>query len=87
MGVQEMTRFGMEEKDFDTLAGYIADVIIHNRNVEKEVSSFRKNFLEMKYCLPLKEAIPLAVRIMCSLLPSSDYINQFAENLIKIAKN
>ena len=26
MGVQEMTRFGMKEKDFPELAGYIAEV-------------------------------------------------------------
>ena len=28
LGVQEMTRFGMMEKDFDALAGYMADVVI-----------------------------------------------------------
>ena len=32
MGVQEMTRFGMTEKDFDVLAGYLADVVIRNKN-------------------------------------------------------
>jgi len=85
MGVQEMTRFGMKEKDFDTLAGYIADVIIHNKKVKDEVAKFRKNFLEMQYCLPLEKAIPLAARILNSLLPSSDYSKAFADNLLKIS--
>jgi len=85
MGVQEMTRFGMKEKDFDTLAGYIADVIIRNKKVKDEVAKFRKNFLEMRYCLPLKEAIPLAARILNSLLPSSDYSKAFADNLLKLS--
>jgi glycine/serine hydroxymethyltransferase len=84
MGVQEMTRFGMKEKDFDILAGYIADVIIHNKNVKNEVAKFRKNFLEMQYCLPLEKAIPFAVRILSSLLPASDYFKIFADNLMKI---
>ena len=37
MGVQEMTRFGMKEKDFDELAGYIADVVIRNKTVKDAV--------------------------------------------------
>jgi aminomethyltransferase len=49
-GVQEMTRFGMEAADFEVLAQLMADVILKNKNVKKEVMDFRKRFLEMKYC-------------------------------------
>ncbi len=49
-GVQEMTRFGMEAADFEVLAQLMADVILKNKNIKKEVMDFRKRFLEMKYC-------------------------------------
>jgi len=56
MGVQEMTRFGMKEKDFGQLAEYMSEVILHDRLVAKEISVFRKRFTEMKYCLSEEEA-------------------------------
>jgi len=67
MGVQEMTRFGMKEKDFDVLAGYIADVIIRSKPVKDEVREFREGFLEMLYCLPAKDALPAAVKVLASV--------------------
>lgn len=72
MGVQEMTRFGMKERDFDTLSGLIAEVILKKRNVRKEVKKFRENFLAMEYCFPYEKAVPIAVRILKSLFPSVD---------------
>jgi aminomethyltransferase len=56
MGVQEMTRFGMREEDFVHLAEVIGQVILKDRPMAKEVSQFRKKFIEMKYCLPEAEA-------------------------------
>jgi aminomethyltransferase len=50
MGVAEMTRFGMEAVHFQDLAQLIADVIMEGRSVREAVSSFRRDFLEMKYC-------------------------------------
>jgi aminomethyltransferase len=50
MGVSEMTRFGMEEADFGEVAQLIHDVIIHDRNVKKEVAALRQRFQEMRYC-------------------------------------
>jgi len=64
MGVQEMTRFGMIEKEFDMLSDLIADVIIRDKNVKEETEKRRQDFLEMKFCLPKEEAIPLASRIL-----------------------
>ena len=50
MGVAEMTRFGMEEADFQELAELIHAVVVEGRAVKKEVSAFRKRFLELRYC-------------------------------------
>jgi glycine/serine hydroxymethyltransferase len=69
MGVQEMTRFGMKEKDFDVLAGYIADSVIRNEPVKDEVRKYREGFLEMRYCLPVKDAVPAAAKILASVFP------------------
>ena len=72
MGVQEMTRFGMVERDFDILAGLLADVVIRNKNAKDEVKKFRQNFLEMRFCLSAKEGVPLATKIIESVVP---YLN------------
>jgi len=87
MGVQEMTRFGMKEKDFDRLAGYLADAVIRNKTVKDEVKKYRQNFLEMRYCLPDKEAVPLATRIVRSVFPHPDFAGRFIENLEKWDKD
>jgi glycine/serine hydroxymethyltransferase len=83
LGVQEMTRFGMEETDFDALAGYMAEVVIRNRLVREEVRRLRQGFLEMKFCLPAKEAVPLAARILRSVFPRPGFIEGLAEALTK----
>ena len=80
-GVQEMTRFGMKEADFDRLAALMAEVIINNRNVKDEVATYRQNFSEMKYCLPPADACRLAAGILESVFPNSDYAKMFAEAL------
>ncbi|MFQ5722804.1 MAG: hypothetical protein ACE5GI_09970, partial [Candidatus Aminicenantales bacterium] len=83
MGVQEMTRFGMVEKDFDELAAYIAEVVINNTKVKDKVRQYRQKFLEMKFCLSPAKALPLAARILKSIMPHSDYIRLFIDNLEK----
>ena len=55
MGVAEMTRFGMKETDFQTLAELIHDVIVHDKPVKSQVSAFRKQFQEMRYCFSENE--------------------------------
>jgi glycine/serine hydroxymethyltransferase len=80
MGVQEMTRFGMTEKDFDVLAGFVADVILNGRFVKEEVMAFRQNFLGMKFCLPAKEAIPVAAEIFRSIFPYPGFSELFNES-------
>lgn len=81
MGVQEMTRFGMKEKDFDELARLIADVVIHDKNVGDKVKKFRQNFMEMKFCLPPKEAVPLASKILKSVFAYPDFADILRKNL------
>ncbi len=50
MGVSEMTRFGFEKKDFEALAGLMADCILHNTDVSGDVEKLRAEHLEMRYC-------------------------------------
>jgi glycine/serine hydroxymethyltransferase len=84
IGVQEMTRFGMKEKDFDELAGYFADVVIRNGKAKAEVAKYRRRFLEMGYCLPAAEAIPLAARVFAAAVPDPGFAARFAEVLAKL---
>jgi glycine/serine hydroxymethyltransferase len=81
MGVQEMTRFGMKEDDFDRLAGFIADVVVKDLNVKDEVKAYRRQFLEMKYCLSADQAIPLAAKILTSLSPNPLFVDMFLKDL------
>jgi glycine/serine hydroxymethyltransferase len=81
LGVQEMTRFGMVEADFDELAGLMADVIIRNLKAKEAVARYRQNFRAMKYCLPPDQALPLAARIVAAAVPDPGYAGLFAENL------
>jgi hypothetical protein len=87
IGVQEMTRFGMKEKDFEPLAGFVADVILRNKSVKQEVVAYRKRFLEMKYCLPPDEAAPLGARLLAGIFPHADYGKRFAENLLTLFRD
>jgi len=84
-GVQEMTRFGMKEMDFEPLAGLIADVVVRNKNVTEAVGKERAKFLKMQYCLPAEETLPLAAEMLASLLRESEYAKQFADNLLAAA--
>jgi len=53
IGVQEMTRFGMKEKEMKTIAELIKRVVIDKESpekIKKEVIQLTKNFQEVKYC-------------------------------------
>ncbi len=69
-GVQEMTRFGMKEADFAELAKYMAAVVLKEKDVSKQVSSFRQRFTQMQYCLPEEQAKPLVDELIASLIKS-----------------
>ncbi len=86
MGVQEMTRYGMQEEDFKTLARYIADVVINDKNVKDEIKKFRGNFLQMHYCLPADKAAPLVAKTFASIFPHEDFFGLLVDNLNKLHK-
>ena len=50
MGVSEMTRFGMKERDFQTLAGLMADLIKNKKTVKDEIKKLRNGFIDMQFC-------------------------------------
>jgi len=50
MGVQEMTRFGMKQADFQELAQLIHDVIVHDKRVNDDVAALRSRFRELQFC-------------------------------------
>lgn len=83
LGVQEMTRFGMKEKDFDALAGLMAEVILKDKKVREEVRAYRRNFLRMIYCLPEEQAVDLAVRVWRSAFPGPGFSERFARRLLE----
>ncbi|OGD15227.1 MAG: hypothetical protein A2W20_09065 [Candidatus Aminicenantes bacterium RBG_16_66_30] len=85
LGVQEMTRFGMVEKDFDRLAGLMSDVIIRDQAAGAEVARYRKGFLTMGFTLPPAEALPIAARILAAAVPDPSYAALFADNLRRAA--
>lgn len=84
MGVSEMTRFGMKENDFDTLARLMADVIIRNKQVAPDVAAFRSDFSQMGYCLNPEETLRLAPAIFESIFPDHGYFQSFAAALKQV---
>ncbi len=55
MGVQEMTRYGMAEADFETLAGLVAEILREGADKPRghwreAVEALRGGFTEMRYC-------------------------------------
>jgi aminomethyltransferase len=50
LGVSEMTRFGMKEDDFRSLAELIHDVVDNNKKVADSVKGLRSRFLDLRFC-------------------------------------
>lgn len=83
MGVQEMTRFGMKEEDFDGLARFIAGIVLQKKSLSSEVAEFRRKFRSMEFCLTYEQTMHLAPRLFESMLPGREYSIGFAEALNK----
>ena len=49
--------------------------------VKDEIRKFRRGFLEMGYCLPAAEAVPLAARVLRSALAAPGAADLLAERL------
>jgi aminomethyltransferase len=67
MGVAEMTRFGMKEKDFGTVAQFIRDVVVDNKTVKNDVAAFRQKFTTMQYCFDDEQIEPVLQEIHSQL--------------------
>lgn len=50
LGVSEMTRFGMEEKDFEVLAHLMREAVMDGADVKPQVRALREPFCELLYC-------------------------------------
>lgn len=86
LGVAEMTRFGMTEEDFSTLADLMAAIIVEERDMSREVAIYRQRFLSMEYCLPPQESAELGARLLGSVLPGSDSVGRFADRLLRLSQ-
>ncbi|MCC6017246.1 MAG: serine hydroxymethyltransferase [Desulfurococcaceae archaeon] len=59
-GVQEMTRFGMKEQDFEEIAKFIREILIDKkdpREVKPRVVELRKQYLSVHYGFKLSEEV------------------------------
>jgi len=63
LGVSEMTRFGMKEKDFESLAPLMA-AALKGINVREEIVRFRGNFLKLGYCFDDDALEPFKKKIL-----------------------
>ena len=61
----------------------IADIVTKGYNPEEEVKVFRQKFLDMKFCLPFEEALPLAARVLKSAFPYPEFAERLIENMEK----
>lgn len=55
LGVSEMTRFGMGEEDFRTLALLIKEVVLNKVNVTDQVKALRGLFCELQFCFSTED--------------------------------
>lgn len=56
IGVQEMTRYGMKEKEMKIIGKFMKEIVLDKKDIKKmkkEVVNFRKNFQEIKYCFKI----------------------------------
>ncbi|MFH0789343.1 MAG: glycine cleavage system aminomethyltransferase GcvT [Pseudomonadota bacterium] len=65
LGVSEMTRFGMKEKDFESFSPLLADAI-KGKKVRDEVIKFRGNFLKLGYCFDERDFQPFKKKLLAS---------------------
>ena len=63
IGVSEMTRFGMKEKDFETLSSLLAEAV-KGKSVKEEVAELRQHFLKIGYCFDEKKLAPFKKQLI-----------------------
>jgi aminomethyltransferase len=63
MGVAEMTRFGMNEAEFRTLASLIHNVVTKNVDVTDEIKALRQPFCELQFCFSGEEFADVMLKL------------------------
>jgi aminomethyltransferase len=63
IGVSEMTRFGMKEKDFRVFAPLFAEAV-RGKNVADEVARLRQGFLKIGYCFEGDEILEQKAKLL-----------------------
>jgi len=71
----------MKEQDFDTLARFMADIILRNKSMEKETAEFRGRFTAMKYCLTPEQTARIAPKLLATVFPDEKLQNEFVKAL------
>jgi aminomethyltransferase len=64
LGVAEMTRFGMEERDFEDLAPLFAAAVRDERGAGEAVAAFRRRFTGMRFCFGGEDFDALRERLL-----------------------
>jgi len=67
LGVAEMTRFGMNEADFERFAPLMVAAIRGDRCLADEVAAFRADFQTMRYCFRAQELQPAGEELLGAL--------------------
>lgn len=68
MGVSEMTRFGMQGRDFERLAALLSEVVKKGKDVKEEVIGFRKGFEQMRFCFEGEQLNSLREDLLATFL-------------------
>lgn len=54
LGTQELTRWGMKEREMEKIAEFFKRILIDGEKIKIEVIKFKKEFMEIEYCFKLK---------------------------------
>ncbi len=56
LGTQEITRRGLKESEMEVVANLINDVVVHKKNVKKEVMAFMSDYTTLNYSFKPEDA-------------------------------
>jgi aminomethyltransferase len=68
MGVSEMTRFGMKEDDFKSIAQLLHDAVAMKKDVRDEITAFRTRFTQMQFCFDSSENLEPLLQTLHALV-------------------
>jgi glycine hydroxymethyltransferase len=56
LGTQEITRRGLKESEMEVIADFINEVVVHEKNVKKDVMGFMSNYTTLHYSFKPEDA-------------------------------